>query len=265
MDIFSVLLAACIGILLGLIGAGGSTITIPVFVYILKYDVKSAIAMSLFVVGATSIVGAIRYYRSQSVDLSHAFTFGLFTVPGTFFGAEIARLISNSTQLLLFSVVLLFSSLSMYKEIRITSLKILSEKKYQIIFESFFGIIIGIITGVVGIGGGFLLVPSLVLLCHLDMKKAVGTSLLIIFFNTIAGFLVYSHITTIDWKVVGLFSVFSIAGMILSTFLIRFISDKALKKAFSIIVFLIGIFILFHHHDRLSLQNHEHAAQIPLK
>ena len=125
-------------------------------------------------------------------------------------------------------------------------------KKKQFAFESLLGILIGIITGIVGIGGGFLLVPSLVLLFQLNMKKAVGTSLLIIFFNTIAGFLVYSHITTIDWKIVGLFSVFSIAGMILSTFLIRFISDRALKKTFSIIVFLIGIFILFHHHYQLS-------------
>lgn len=249
--------ALVIGVTLGLIGGGGSILTVPVLVYLLSINPVTATAYSLFVVGASSLVGAVNNLKQKLVDFRTATVFAapaFVAVYGTrkylvpvipdhifsLFGFEVTKDIGI---MLFFAVIMILASVSM---IRGNSNEEHRETKVQynyplIIIE---GIVVGILTGIVGAGGGFLIIPALVLLAKLPMKKAVATSLLIIAVKSLIGFIGDIENLVIDWSFLTIFTGLSIGGIFLGGYLNKFIDGKKLKKGFGWFVLAMGIYII---------------------
>ncbi|MEB2785838.1 sulfite exporter TauE/SafE family protein [Algoriphagus persicinus] len=250
--------AVIIGISLGLIGGGGSILTVPVLVYILGIDPVLGTAYSLFVVGSTSLVGSITYMRKQLVDYKTALVFAIpsfiavfltrkFFVPALpdplfeLGGAEITKSIGI---MVFFALIMLAASYSMIRGNGQASTDEESEVKFNIPLIAVEGLVVGLITGLVGAGGGFLIIPALVLLAKLPMKMAVGTSLLIISAKSLIGFLGDVSTQTIDWKLLLIFTGLSIIGIFIGSALSKKINEKALKKGFGWFVLIMGIYII---------------------
>jgi len=245
--ILGLLLAALIGLALGLLGGGGSIITVPIFVYVLGLEPKEAIAMSLAVVGVTSLFGAAGHWRAGNVNLRVAGIFGLVAMVGTYLGARLAVFVSGATQMTLFAAVMLIAAFFMFRPRRLPSGTLEPDAPTSmplglIVVE---GIAVGVLTGLVGVGGGFLIVPALVLLGKVPMKQAVGTSLLVIAMKSAAGFVGYLGQVEVDWAFMGLFSTVSIVGILLGTYLVRFVPQHTLQRAFAVFLLLMGSFILY--------------------
>ena len=257
MNVLGFALAAVIGLSLGLMGGGGSILTVPIFVYVLGFAAKPAIAMSLPVVGATSLVGAIGHWRAGNVNLRTAFLFGVIAMVGSYAGARLAVLFSGPVQLTLLAVVMLAAAGSMLRagpshtdavpaddSLPATTLplaKILAV-----------GLAVGILTGIVGIGGGFLIVPALVVLGRVPMKQAVGTSLLVIAMNSVSGFAGYFGTVSIPWRFLSVFTGVAIAGILVGTWLVRFVSARALKRGFALFLLAIGGMMLYQNRGVLT-------------
>lgn len=242
-------LAALIGLALGLLGGGGSILTVPIFVYVLGFDAKQAIAMSLAVVGVTALVGAVGHWRARNVNLRVGLIFGAVAMVGTYLGARLAVFFSGAAQLALFAVVMLMAAYFMFRDERSRA----SAKPEQpviarpmplglIVLE---GIAVGVLTGLVGVGGGFLIVPALVILGRIPMKEAVGTSLLVIAMKSFAGFAGYLGQVEVPWAFMTAFTGVAVAGILAGTYLVRFVSQAALKKAFAVFLVVMGSFILY--------------------
>lgn len=244
-SIIGLLLAVLIGASLGLLGGGGSILAVPVFVYVLGFGAKEAIAMSLAVVGLTSLFAAYGHWRAGNVDLRVALIFGAVAMSGTYLGARLSVFFSGSAQLILFAGVMLAAAFFMFRdrtpgvEDPQTTGKKLSLR--AIVPE---GLAVGVLTGLVGVGGGFLIVPALVLLGKVPMKLAVGTSLLVISMKSAAGFAGYLGQVEIPWAFMGLFTTLAIAGSFAGTYLVRFVPQRTLKKAFAAFLVVMGLFIL---------------------
>lgn len=249
-------LAALIGLSLGLMGGGGSILTVPIFVYVLAFDPKLAIAMSLPVVGVTSLVGALGHWRAGNVDLKTAALFGVVAMTAAFAGARLAAFLTGAVQLSLLAVIMLAAAISMFKsarrgssvetaassEQRPTSLRLLVPV----------ALCVGLVTGVVGVGGGFLIVPALVLLGRVPMKEAVGTSLLVIAMNCASGFVGYMGRVDIPWSFVLGFTAIAVLGILAGTYLVRYVSQRALKQSFSVFLIVMGTFILVQNRKAFS-------------
>ncbi|MEB2780632.1 sulfite exporter TauE/SafE family protein [Algoriphagus sp. C2-6-M1] len=250
--------AVIIGISLGLIGGGGSILTVPVLVYILGIDPVLGTAYSLFVVGSTSLAGSITYMRKQLVDYKTALVFAIpsfiavfltrkffvLALPDPLFelgGAEITKSIGI---MVFFALIMLAASYSMIKGNGQASADEESEVKFNIPLIAAEGLVVGLITGLVGAGGGFLIIPALVLLAKLPMKMAVGTSLLIISAKSLIGFLGDVSTQTIDWKLLLIFTGLSIIGIFIGSALSKKINEKALRKGFGWFVLIMGIYII---------------------
>jgi len=243
------LLATLIGLSLGLLGGGGSILTVPILVYVMKMDPKVSIALSLAIVGMTSLVGVYGHYRKGNIHLKVALTFGPFAMVGTFLGAKISQFLSGQTQLVLFAVIMLVASIFMIKGRKDAPEDKEKQNSLNIPLIAIEGIAVGIVTGLVGVGGGFLIVPALVLLSGLSMKKAVGTSLLIISFNSLSGFVGYLGLVEVPWGFLFKFTAFSAIGIFAGISLSRFVSQSALKKVFGVFLIFMGIFILYKNKD----------------
>ena len=243
--LLGILLAALIGLSLGLLGGGGSILTVPIFVYVLGLGAKEAIAMSLAVVGATSLFGAVGHWRAGSVNLRVAGIFGVVAMAGTYLGARLAIYFSGAAQLALFAVVMLAAAVFMFRPQRLPVGMESTGKAMPLALIVVEGIAVGILTGLVGVGGGFLIVPALVLLGKVPMKQAVGTSLLVIAMKSAAGFVGYLGQVAMDWTFMGTFTAVSIAGILLGTWLVRFVPQHALQRAFAVFLLLMGGFILY--------------------
>ena len=193
-------LATFVGLSLGLLGGGGSTLTVPILVYGLDIDPKTSIALSLAIVGLTSLMGTYSHYRKKNVELKVAFSFAPIAMVGTFVGARLSQFLSGQLQLILFAIVMLLASASMLKGRKNPERSDDSNcvKLSLPIFISAF--LVGVMTGIVGVGGGFLIIPALVVLGKVSMKKAVGTSLLIIALNSVSGFSSYLTMLDIPWS-----------------------------------------------------------------
>lgn len=232
-------------------GGGGSILTVPVFVYLLGFAAKPAIAMSLPVVGATSLAGAISHWCAGNVEARAAFVFGLIAMTGSYLGARVSVLISGATQLTLLSVVILAAAILMMwssfsqgaagagDDSADKRLTLLTPKTVVV------GLVIGVLTGMVGVGGGFLIVPALVIAARVPIKQAIGTSLLVIAMNSAAGFAGYHGTVDMQWEFVGSFTAFAIAGILVGTYLTRFLSGAALQRGFSALLLLVGCFMLY--------------------
>lgn len=256
--IIGYLAAILIGVSLGLIGGGGSILTVPVLVYILHVDPVLATAYSLFVVGATSLVGAGNYMRRGLVDYKTAVVFAIpsfiavfltrkFLVPwlpDPLFSVGDVEVTKNIGIMVFFALIMLAASYSMIKEKKETKDDENNEVKFNIPLIAVEGSVVGLITGIVGAGGGFLIIPALVLLARLPMKLAVGTSLLIIAAKSLIGFLGDLSTQTIDWKMLLIFSGLSIVGIFIGSALSTKINDKVLKKGFGWFVLVMGIYII---------------------
>ena len=260
MEILGYTLAALVGVSLGLIGGGGSILTVPILVYALGVNPVLATSYSLFIVGSTSMVGAVNNYRKGFVSIKTALLFGLSSITTVFITRKIlipkipAVLISTThfhiTQavatMVLFAFLMLFASIAMIREKKeIIIIKDNSKPKGTNISKLLlYGIAIGLATGFLGAGGGFLLIPALVLIFKMPMKQAIGTSLLIIALNSLIGFTGDIGHFIIDWKFLGIITVIAIAGIFAGGFLTRKIEGDKLKKAFGWFVLVMGMYIL---------------------
>lgn len=249
MVILGIGLAALIGLSLGLLGGGGSILTVPIFVYVLGFGAKEAIAMSLAVVGATSLLGAASHWRAGNVNLRLAGIFGVVAMAGTYLGARLAVFFSGAAQLALFAAVMLAAAYFMFRPPALAregapdgSGPTRDMPMGLIVAE---GIAVGVLTGLVGVGGGFLIVPALVLLGRVPMKQAVGTSLLIIAMKSAAGFAGYLGQVEVDWTFMALFTAVAAGGILVGAHLVRFVPQHALQRAFAVFLLVMGIFILY--------------------
>lgn len=243
-DPIGFLLAALIGLSLGLLGGGGSILTVPVLVYVLGFEAKLAIAMSLPVVGITSLVGAIGHWRAGNVRAKTALAFGFTAMAGAFTGARLAGLLSGATQLIIFAAVMLLAAVSMYRNQLGDAFSAPPDHNGRLLPLLASAAAVGVLTGIVGIGGGFLIVPALVVFARIPMKEAVGTSLLVIAMNTASGFAGYLGQVTIDWGFVAGFTGIAILGVLAGTRLVPMISPTQLKRAFAVILIGVALFIL---------------------
>jgi uncharacterized protein len=259
------ILAAVIGISLGLIGGGGSILAVPTLVYVMGVPPKSAIAMSLAIVGTVSLLGAIPHWKLGNIQLKTAAAFGLSTMVGAYAGARIATLpfITGTLQMLLFATMMLLAAGFM---IRKTSRSAPSPPvegpdltlypkpvcKYCWLWLVTEGIGVGALTGLVGVGGGFAIVPALVLLANVPMKQAIGTSLAVIFLNSVAGFLGYFGQVALNWNLIVSFMVAASLGTVAGAYLVRFVHARHLQKAFGYFLLVMAGFILWQNRTAFS-------------
>ena len=257
-DLLGYLGALVIGIVLGLIGGGGSILTVPVLVYLLSVNPVTATAYSLFVVGTSSLVGSFRNMQKRRIDYRTAIVFSIpafiavyitrkFIVPAIpdlIFSIGDFQVTKNVGIMLFFAFIMILASVSMILE---RKEKILTEEKpkynYPLILLE--GFAVGIMTGIVGAGGGFLIIPALVILAKLPMKRAVATSLVIIAIKSLIGFIGDVQNLEINWTFLLIFTSISVAGIFLGIYLNRFIDGKKLKKAFGWFVLMMGIYIFW--------------------
>jgi uncharacterized protein len=258
MEIFGYVASVIMGLLLGLIGGGGSILTVPILVYLFGVEPVISTAYSLFVVGLTSAVGSVSHFRKGNVHLKTALIFGVPSIAAVFsvrkfimpiipdpvFTWGSVEVTKSLAVLVLFAVLMLLASISMIRKPK-RHKEHHSEiaYNYPLIFVE--GILVGSITGLVGAGGGFLIIPALVILAGLPMKQAVGTSLLIIALKSLIGFTGdLGSGLAIDYKFMLIFSAFAMVGIIVGSNLTRFIPNQKLKPAFGWFVMAMGILIL---------------------
>jgi uncharacterized membrane protein YfcA len=258
MDIAGYIASVFIGISLGLIGGGGSVLTVPVLVYLFGVDAISATGYSLFIVGTTSVVGSISYFRKGLVNIKTAVVFGIPSIIAVFFTRSLivpaipediykigSFTVTKSIMLMLvFAVLMILASYSMIKKNTKSNKEIAQKQQfnYPVILAE--GSLVGILTGLVGAGGGFLIIPALVVLSKLPMKEAVGTSLVIIAAKSLIGFLGESGATVIDWIFLTRITLLAIIGILIGMALSKRINGEKLKPAFGWFVLVMGIYII---------------------
>jgi uncharacterized membrane protein YfcA len=249
--------ALFIGLSLGLTGGGGSILTVPVLVYIAKIEPIIATAYSLFIVGFTSLVGATGYLKKKMVNLKVSVVFAIpafitvwlmrkfviHAMPNILLAVGTFTLTKDLFLMLFFALIMFISGCKMICDEKEEAAPKNSKTYYPLVLLS--GITVGILSGLVGAGGGFLIVPTLVFLMNLPMNKAVGTSLLVIAINSLIGFTGdILNLPKIDWYFLIIFSVIASAGVLLGTYLSRFINNQKLKKMFGYFVFIMAVVIV---------------------
>ncbi|GAO41259.1 sulfite exporter TauE/SafE family protein [Flavihumibacter petaseus] len=256
--------ALLIGLTLGLIGGGGSILTVPVLVYLLRVDAVTATAYSLFIVGVTSLVGVYPKYRNQEVDLQDALLFGLPSLVSVFFTRRFivpalpqqlwqvkGYWITKSDFLLLaFALIMIIAAFTMIRGKKAGDESF--HKPHPFVLP-FLGLCEGFTSGLVGAGGGFLIIPALVLLGNLPMKKAVGTSLLIIAVKSLLGFTGDLGHQVINWGLLLTVTALAVGGVLTGNRLSREVPSERLKKWFGWFVLLMGCFILWREGQAIFL------------
>lgn len=257
MEILGYIASILMGMVLGLIGGGGSILTVPILVYLFDFEPLKATSYSLFIVGITSFIGAISYMKKSEASFStfaifalpaiisvyitrsfiiRAIPFEIFTIGNFIFTRDIFILV-------LFAVLMIAAAISMIKSRKdeVDS----DEIKNKFLILAAEGIAVGLLTGLVGAGGGFLIIPALVLLAKLPIKKAIGTSLMIISVNSAVGFIGdLDSQSVINWQLLAIFSSLAIVGVIAGSSLSNFIDGKKLKPAFGWFIMAMGIYII---------------------
>lgn len=257
-DILGYVGAFVVGLVLGLSGGGGSIITVPVMVYLIGLNPVTATAYSLFVVGSTSTIGAFQNFRKHLVDFKTAIIFAVpaFTVvyltrrymvpaiPDTVFIWNEFVMTKDIFIMTFFAIIMFIASISMIRakdDIPNPELKSSIHIPYLILI----GIGVGLLTGIVGAGGGFLIIPALVLLAKLPMKTAIGTSLFIIAANSLIGFTGDLQQREIDWSFLLVFTAISVLGIIVGVYMSKFISGNKLKRGFGWFTLIVSFYIIF--------------------
>jgi uncharacterized protein len=230
--------ALAIGLSLGMLGSGGSILTVPVLVYLVGQDEKIAIAGSLFVVGGVALVGCLPYLRHRMVEWRSVVWFGVPGMAGTWLGAWLSAWVSGAAQLALFSAVMAAAGIMMLRPPPLTTQQRPPRHALAIAGD---GLLVGALTGLVGVGGGFLIVPALVLLGGLPVHRAVATSLVIIAAKSFAGFAKYLDVLdsqglALDWPVLGIVTALGVAGGLVGTRIARSLPQSVLRRSFALLV-----------------------------
>ncbi len=271
--LYIVIGALIIGVLLGLMGSGGSILTVPVLVYLLGHNEKVAVAESLAIVGGIAALAAIPYARTHLVDWRSVLFFGVPGMLGTYLGASLARFVPGTVQLLLFAVVMLLAAFMMLRkpakrdegeEGSVSEAEAEAAgagrakragdgttpgKPKAAWLIGLEGLLVGILTGLVGVGGGFLVVPALVLLGKLPMRVAVGTSLAVIALKSMSGFYKYLDVLdrldlSVSWSTVGAFIAVGVAGGVVGHRVASQVNQQRLRQAFAVFLVVMGLFVL---------------------
>ena len=250
--------ALLVGLVLGLIGGGGSILTVPVLVYFFYLNPVTATAYSLFVVGSSALVGALRNMQKNLVVFKTAFVFAgpalvmvfvtrkfiIPAIPEQLFSIGGLLITKSLAIMVFFAIIMLLASVTMIRNRKPEKEQVaLNPANHALLVIQ--GIVIGFITGMVGAGGGFLIIPALVILAKLPMKKAVATSLFIIAINSLIGFTGDISNIMIDWSFLFLFTALSIIGIFIGIWLNKFFDGKRLKKAFGWFVLVMGIYVIY--------------------
>lgn len=238
--------AVAIGVSLGLLGSGGSILTVPVLIYLMGQDEKVAIAGSLFIVGTVALSGSLQYLRSRLIDWRSVVVFGLPGMLGTYGGAMLAAYVPGIVQLSLFAIVMLLASYMMLRPLQLDKEDHAPRATWKIATD---GMIVGVITGLVGVGGGFLIVPALALLGGLSMHRAVATSLVIIALKSFSGFYKYLDVLAeqelqLDWMTLTIVAGLGIGGSFAGAKIAHHVPQKKLKHWFGMFLVIMGIYIL---------------------
>lgn len=258
MEVVGYLASILIGVALGLIGGGGSILTVPVLVYLLSVEPVLATAYSLFIVGTTSVVGSVSYFQKGLVNVRTALVFGVPSIVAVFLTRAFivpaipAELFSMGQLvitkpifvMLIFAILMIFASYSMIKKDKKTEKQGSQQQVFNYPLILLEGAIVGVLTGLVGAGGGFLIIPALVILSKLPMKEAVGTSLVIIAAKSLIGFLGEGGETAMDWTLLLGVTAFAILGIFIGIAMSKKIDGKKLKPAFGWFVLVMGIYII---------------------
>ncbi|MDJ0697008.1 sulfite exporter TauE/SafE family protein [Mastigocoleus sp. MO_188.B34] len=251
--ILGTFLAVCIGVTLGLIGGGGSILALPILKYVMGVETKSAVAMTLAIVGTVSLIGVIPHWQQGNVNFKTALLFSPSAMLGAYLGARIASLpvVDPTIQLISFAAMMVVAAFFMIRKSSYSSethkqhyLEEKHDDKYRLFAIPIEGFVVGIITGFVGVGGGFMIIPALVLLGKTPMKEAVGTSLLIITFKSIAGFAGYFGQVPVDVNITIIFTIAASLGTLSGAYLTRFVKPKLLQKSFGYFIIAVAGYIL---------------------
>lgn len=256
MQVIGYCFAILIGLVMGLIGGGGSILSVPVFVYLFGLDAVSATTFSLFVVGITSLVGSLGFLKQRLVNFRTALLFGLPSVLGVLFSRRLVlphlphyiinrwgiTLTKDMFLLILFAILMLISSYKMIRNTTREGLRKSEKPNYTLLASQ--GLLVGLITGLIGAGGGFLIVPALVMLLGLGMKEAVATSLFIISMNSLLGFFSSLDKVDVNWTFLLIFSAISIVGILIGVAISKKMDGKKLKPFFGWFVLVMGLYII---------------------
>jgi uncharacterized membrane protein YfcA len=235
-------LSVGVGVALGMLGGGGSILTVPLLVYVAGLDAKEAIATSLFVVGVTSAVGAFSHARAGRVRWRTGLLFGAAGMAGAYAGGRVAEYLPGSLLLVAFGLMMLATAVAMLRGRRAPEGTVHTE--LPLLHVGLHGVVVGVVTGLVGAGGGFLVVPALVLLGGLPMGAAVGTSLVVIAMKSAAGLAGYLHSVQIDWGLALAVTAAAVLGSVLGGRLVGRVDSDVLRRAFGWFVVVMGVFVL---------------------
>lgn len=259
-EVFGYISALAIGISLGIIGGGGSILAVPVLAYLFSIDEKAATAYSLFIVGSSALVGGLQQHFKGYVDWKTAIVFGVPAIigvtlvryfiipilPEILFSIGDFEFTRRMGMFGFFALLMIPAAFSMLKQQKETSVAKNEKVTYNYPLILLEGLLVGGITGIIGAGGGFLIIPALVILANVEMKIAIGTSLIIIAFKSLLGFFLGDALTmTIDWTFLMVFTGLSLVGIFIGSYLSNYIDSKKLKKAFGYFIFVMAAFIFF--------------------
>lgn len=250
MTLLATLLALTVGLSLGLLGGGGSILTVPIFRYALDLGVKESIGMSLGVVSATSLVGALRHWHKGNLDLKALVTFAPAAILSTYGGAKLAHYVPAAVQMVGLGFAMATAAILMWSgglsalaaQGPVTEPADAQGPRPEALIG--IGLGLGFMTGLLGVGGGFLIVPALVVLLGLEMKKAIGTSLGVIALNAAAGFVGYLGQVEMNWPLMAGFTVTAILGVFAGAALVPKVSTRQLRRGFAAFLILVAVYIL---------------------
>ncbi len=235
----ALLLATLVGVSLGLLGSGGSIVMLPVLVYVAGVPAQQAVSMSLAIVGGISLIGAYLHYRQGHFHVKATAIFSISGMVGAFFGSFLTHLVSSHVLMLLFSGLMLVVGTAMLRQ------RSEPTSKYDCRIQRclLIGGCVGVLTGFLGVGGGFLIVPGLVLFAGIETNKAVGSSLAIIAFNSASGLVGHLRATAIDWQLTASFLLTAALGMAVGSWYSSKVPEKRLKQMFAWFVVVVGVII----------------------
>jgi uncharacterized membrane protein YfcA len=258
--VLTLALALLIGVALGMLGGGGSILTVPVLTYVSGLDAKTAIAASLPIVALSSAFGALGHWRAGNVHARIAVTFGAFAMVGGFAGARAAQWISGQTQMLLFATVMLLAAVSMLRTKKGVTSSEPVVARVSIAELAPIGLGVGVLTGLVGVGGGFLIVPALVKLARIPMRVAIGTSLTVIAMNATAG--TVGYIGQVSWPFALLIPFIGLAlvGVAIGTTSAQRVPQSVLRQSFGVLLLVVGSFVMYQNR---SVFTRDATAAVP--
>ena len=240
----TVVFGAAIGLALGMLGGGGSILTVPVLVYVLRMDPHAAVTASLIIVGLNALMGSVMHWRARTVKLKEAFLFGMYGILSSYAGAHVSTLLNSTLLLVLFALLMLAIAFLMLRPkggMATSATKV--RRPWWLVLLG--GLGVGLLTGFLGVGGGFLIVPALVLLLGMDMTTAVGSSLVVIALNSAAG--IVGHLNghvVLPWGEILAFTAMGFVGLLAGSKLAQRLPVARLQQSFSLFVLGLGLVLL---------------------